>query len=253
VRGDVFEKLSGLWIPSEIMRISELTANQKMITAMALSFRDGLRMSNNDLSTLLGIDRRNVIYNIQRLRKKGYLIDAGPDEQHRVLKANGDKLALLSSGDLSRGSDVNITTGSDASITSLPQSSDASITHKQRVNKYKNKRERRFTPPTVEEVRQYALSIKYDSLSAEHFIDYYSARGWQYRRGQPVKDWRAAVRTWRRRDSEKGKFNGKEFRSVGSHRTILGVEVEGKFNGAAKNNHRKLEYQPDGIGEVVKV
>jgi DNA-binding Lrp family transcriptional regulator len=153
VRGNVFEKLSGLWIPSAIMRIDELTAVQKMIVAMAANFRNGLRMSNNDLAALLGIDRRNVIYNIQRLRNREYLLDAGPDEQHRILKANSDKLPLLSSDKSSPeqagGSDAIITTSSDTSITSLPQSSDASITHKQRrANKLSNKEE--YSPNSTE-------------------------------------------------------------------------------------------------------
>lgn len=91
----VFDKLSGLWIPSGVMRLHDLTATQKMIMGLAASFRSGLKLSNNQLSELLGIDRRNVIYNIQRLRKKGYLTDSGENKQHRILCVSSDKTPLL--------------------------------------------------------------------------------------------------------------------------------------------------------------
>jgi hypothetical protein len=47
-------------------------------------------------------------------------------------------------------------------------------------------------------VCEYAEFIGY-SLDAEQFCDYYAANGWRVGRN-PMRDWRAAVRTWRRRD-----------------------------------------------------
>ena len=142
--GNIFERIKGIWLSPDVLSIDDLTAPQKMLVALAKNFPDGLRISNNDLAAILGIDRRNVIYNIQKLRKKGYLLDAGLDTQHRVLKINSDKLPLLGSDKISpeqtRGSDTVITSGSDTNITSLAQSSDTSITHNKRsVNKLLNK------------------------------------------------------------------------------------------------------------------
>lgn len=56
-----------------------------------------------------------------------------------------------------------------------------------------------FAPPTPPEVREYAKSIGY-LIRAELFCDHYAARGWRLNGGQPMKDWRAAVRTWKARD-----------------------------------------------------
>lgn len=58
-----------------------------------------------------------------------------------------------------------------------------------------NTKRKRFTPPTIEEVRQYCEERK-NGIDAEHFIDYYAARGWELKQGQKVKDWKACVRTW---------------------------------------------------------
>lgn len=55
-----------------------------------------------------------------------------------------------------------------------------------------------FVPPTVEEVSNYCKE-RGNSIDPQHFIDYYCANGWvQGRGGKPIKDWRAAVRTWER-------------------------------------------------------
>ena len=57
---------------------------------------------------------------------------------------------------------------------------------------------RRFTPPTVEEVRAYCTERK-NGIDPAHFVDYYAARGWELKPGQKVKDWKACVRTWEQR------------------------------------------------------
>lgn len=59
-------------------------------------------------------------------------------------------------------------------------------------------------PKDAAEVTAYAKSIGF-SLDGQYFIDHYAARGWQYKNGQPMKDWQAAVRTWRKNNFEGGK------------------------------------------------
>lgn len=59
---------------------------------------------------------------------------------------------------------------------------------------------KRFTPPTIEEVRQYCEERK-NGIDAERFIDYYTARGWELKQGQKIKDWKACIRTWERNNT----------------------------------------------------
>ena len=57
---------------------------------------------------------------------------------------------------------------------------------------------KRFTPPTLEEVRAYCEE-RHNTVDAQRFIDYYTANGWvQGSKGKPVRDWKACVRTWER-------------------------------------------------------
>lgn len=61
------------------------------------------------------------------------------------------------------------------------------------------KRQRDFSPPSVEEVKAYC-SERHNGIDAQRFHDFYSANGWVQGRGKPVKDWRACVRTWEGKD-----------------------------------------------------
>lgn len=63
-----------------------------------------------------------------------------------------------------------------------------------------NVKERRFSPPTVEEVAAYC-SERGNGVNPERFVDFYAAKGWKVG-NQPMKDWRACVRTWEKRDAE---------------------------------------------------
>ena len=55
--------------------------------------------------------------------------------------------------------------------------------------------EKKFTPPTLEEVRAYCIERK-NQIDPQRFIDFYTANGWVQGKGKPIKDWKACVRTW---------------------------------------------------------
>ena len=55
---------------------------------------------------------------------------------------------------------------------------------------------KRFKPPSREEVQAYIVEKGY-RVDAERFIDYYTSDGWRVGKN-PMKDWKAAVRTWAR-------------------------------------------------------
>lgn len=64
------------------------------------------------------------------------------------------------------------------------------------TNNHKPKRAG-FTPPTVEMVSEYCSEKKF-IVSAENFVDFYSAKGWMVGKNK-MKDWKACVRTWQNR------------------------------------------------------
>jgi predicted transcriptional regulator len=68
------------------------------------------------------------------------------------------------------------------------------------------KETKRFTPPTVDEVKAYCRE-RNNNIDAEYFVDYYEARNWELNKGRKVKDWKACVRTWEHNDFKR---NGKK-------------------------------------------
>lgn len=62
-------------------------------------------------------------------------------------------------------------------------------------------------PKNAMEVTEYAKTINFN-LDGELFVDYYKAQGWKQKNGRPLKDWKAAVRTWARREKKTNPNNG---------------------------------------------
>ena len=70
------------------------------------------------------------------------------------------------------------------------------------------KPQKRFVKPTIEEVEAYCQE-RNKGVDAQRWYDYYSSNGWKVGKN-PMKDWKAAVRTWERSDSN-GKHKSGNF------------------------------------------
>lgn len=60
----------------------------------------------------------------------------------------------------------------------------------------------RFVPPTLTEVQDYIQKNSY-SVDSSTFIDFYTSKGWMVGSNK-MKDWKAAVRTWQRKQKSTG-------------------------------------------------
>jgi len=75
-----------------------------------------------------------------------------------------------------------------------------------------------FTKPTLPEIQAYIADKGY-SVDAEAFLAHYTSNGWKVG-SNPMKDWRAAVVTWHKK--QKGGQYGTGTREVGSAATVPG-------------------------------
>lgn len=66
-------------------------------------------------------------------------------------------------------------------------------------NILKGVKEKRFAPPTPENVRGYCREMGYENVDAERFVDFYASKDWMVGKNR-MKDWKAAVRNWARQD-----------------------------------------------------
>lgn len=74
--------------------------------------------------------------------------------------------------------------------------------------KTEKKKTTRFVKPTVEQLRDYC-NERQNSIDAEYFFDYYESNGWKVGKS-PMKDWKATVRNWERRQYETGRSKKEE-------------------------------------------
>lgn len=70
-----------------------------------------------------------------------------------------------------------------------------------------SKSSKRFTPPSVDEVRAYCIE-RQNGIDAQRFVNYYASNGWMVGRTK-MKDWKAAVRTWEQREKPQKQVKAK--------------------------------------------
>ena len=110
------------------------------------------------------------------------------------------------------------TTGNQQESNRQPnrQSTDNLTPDKEYKNiKNKDIKNNRFVKPTVEEVRAYCQE-RNNNVDPETFIDFYASKGWKVGK-ETMKDWKACVRTWERRN--KGTANNTANKMGGNTRT----------------------------------
>lgn len=93
----------------------------------------------------------------------------------------------------------------------ISSSNDNSLNNLTSTNSCKNQEEisicpkknhsKRFVKPTFEELSEYISENGYD-IDPQYFIDYYDSCEWTVGKNKPMKDWKAAVRTWERNNKE---------------------------------------------------
>ena len=126
-------------------------------------------------------------------------------------------------------------------------------------NKNKNKRDikenRRFSPPTVEEVSAYCQE-RQNAVDPQRFVDFYVSKGWRIG-NNPMKDWKAAVRTWEQRNGKPAKvvsaqqysqrkYAAGELDSIGDD---LLDEIRNQRNGSPGTDH-PVSMGPDAGGTL---
>lgn len=73
------------------------------------------------------------------------------------------------------------------------------------IKKDKKQIAKRFVPPSLDDVKSYCLE-RGNNVDAEAFIDFYESKGWKVG-NQKMKDWKACVRTWERRETKTNNNN----------------------------------------------
>ena len=185
--------VKGIWFPIEIWEANDLDWNEKILLLEIDSFTSkGLDcfMSNEYIAEFLKISDTKAGKMVNDLIRKGYIIKTKFDGRRRYIESN-----LISRLAESAKQTCKICTACSQNLgANSNQINTDSIQNHQSNNQ-------RFVPPTYEEVNIYC-NERGNNVDAQAFVDFYTSNGWKVG-NNPMKDWKAAVRTWEKRDNKK--------------------------------------------------
>ena len=149
------------------------------------------------LSISTGLSVRTVRTCLERLKKSGEI---------EVETTNrGTKIKVVKWGEYQGCDDAGdepIDKPSDKQATNSRQTTDNQPTtlkeskESKEYTKKENTKERKFVRPSIEDVRSYCQE-RNNGVDPDRWYSYYESNGWRVGRN-PMKDWRACVRTWER-------------------------------------------------------
>lgn len=181
--------VKGIWIPIEIWQNRSLSWNEKILLMEIDSFTAKDRecyISNEYIAELLGVSVSWASKCLSHLLELGLV---------RVVKFDGRKRYVEST--IQFKADLNESSMQDGTF--VPHTDNNEYININNNSLYK-KGSSRFQKPTIEEIRQYCLEKGYN-VDAEQFFNFYESKGWVVGKS-PMKNWRAAVSTWNKREKE---------------------------------------------------
>lgn len=136
----------------------------------------------------------------------------GPQLQHTEANASCEKQMKANAFFAKQTKPTTTTASTTATATTTPLTPDTE-TNESRVGDKPPVRPG-FSPPDLEEIRLFCQENGYQ-MSPEAFVDYYAANGWMVGRNR-MKDWKAAVRRWERKEAPHGTLEAKPSWQVGN-------------------------------------
>ena len=91
------------------------------------------------------------------------------------------------------------------------------------IEKDKDIKRGHFVPPTPTEVRQYCDESGHH-IDADAFVDFYTSKNWMVGKNK-MKDWKAAVRNWERKDKERPVKSNQNFTPSGTDYDALAYKI----------------------------
>lgn len=195
-------------ISNDVMRNKDLSLSARGLLGFMLTFADDWMFSFDNIVEQTGATRYEVRRNLSELQKSGYV---------RIKQTKSKGKFSVSSYDVFETPCVEIPhtelPHTEKPHTELPHTEfpcaenrthkNTNIKEDQDIRRpiEKKKREKKFCPPTFEEVQAYCQSRNSD-VDPQKFFEYYDAGAWKDAKGNPVKNWKQKFITWEGRSKK---------------------------------------------------
>ncbi len=177
-------------IPAEVRYNKKLTPNAKLLYAeiTALLQMNGVCFASNKyFSDLYNKNKVTISRWISELSKKGFIKitftykDGSKEIANRYIQ-------ICKEG---------INKDSKEVLAKMLKSNNTSINN----NLTDSNKKALFKKPTIDDVKNYC-NLRNNNIDAEAFYDFYESKDWKIGKNK-MKDWKACVRTWERRETKK--------------------------------------------------
>tara|TARA_R100001244_G_scaffold65145_1_gene53942 strand:+ start:797 stop:1432 length:636 start_codon:yes stop_codon:yes gene_type:complete len=172
-------------IPAEVRYSKKLTPNAKLLYAeiTALCNMNGKCTASTDYFCRLYEVSRGAVQNwLKMLDDNGYI-------QRTVIYKQGTNQIMHRYINLKDKGSIKIST----------DNTNINITN---TNLTDSNKKAFFKKPKLDEVKDYCI-LRQNNIDAEAFMDFYESKGWVVGKNSKMKDWRACVRTWEKRETKK--------------------------------------------------
>lgn len=166
--------------------------NEMLLYALIYSYSDGgsaFYGSTEYLAKRLGSSKSRIIKVLNEMVSKGLIIKK-TSGRFNFYVTNFNYVCNTDEPPVSVDHPTRCQIDTESSVTPTPNNINNNINN--------NISAKRFVKPTVEEVRAYCKE-RNNNVDADKFITHYQSNGWKVGK-TPMKDWKAAVRTWEKND-----------------------------------------------------
>ncbi len=187
-------------IPATIRYDNDLCANAKLLYGeiTALCNEKGYCWANNDyFSQLYQVSKKSISRWVKQLLDKGYI-------SSEIIYEKDSKKVLnryLKIGDYPMDKNV-LPYGQKKEYPTDKKVTDNN-TYNNTLNSILDESKINFKKPTLDEVKNYCIE-RNNGIDYQKWFNYYTANGWKVGKN-PMKDWKAAVRTWESNNDNKAK------------------------------------------------
>ena len=183
-------------IDNEIIRNSDLSLEERGLLIYLLSMKSDWVIYKTTLHTRVGETKGTIDRVFKGLQYKGYILSI------KVINEIGRFEGwnhIVYDNPINRQQDLPSSTNAEVGESAL-------ISNTNTINSKSIYKKTKFIRPTYDEVDMYAKEIGFLNLDSGKFIDHYESNGWLVGKN-PMKDWKAAIRTWKRNSPNFDKTN----------------------------------------------
>ena len=205
-------QFKGIWIPSEIWLTEELSLQEKVVLVEIDSLEDeekGCYASNKYFATFFKLSPGRISQILSNLVDKDYIdikyITEGKEIIERQIRIKRPPYPLVRK----------LNTYLENDEGGIKKTKEGYLENDKENNIYKNNinnNNRRFVPPTLEEVANYCKE-RNNNIEPEAFIDFYESKGWMVGKNK-MKDWKACIRNWERSHKDSPKKRGVVYETI---------------------------------------